>query len=95
MYGNGGGGDYYRFATPYQVGTYVDLELVLDFDLGTTTFVVDGQSIGTAPMYPVPLASTELVAVALEVSAATWGLTRAQRAAYVGYFDDCSVTASH
>lgn len=94
VYGNGGGGQYYLFEAPYTLGTYVDLELVLDFDQRTTTFVVDNQEIGTAPMHPTPLVSTELMAVALEVSAATWGLTPVQRSAYVGRFDDCAVTAA-
>lgn len=91
VWASGGGGPYNAFSRPYTIGTYVDLELVLDFDARTMTFVLDGQSMGSLPLHATPLESTELLSVAIEMNCRKQ-VNQRQREQYTAYFDDVSVT---
>lgn len=93
VYGNGRSGGEYAFSVPYQLGTFVDLELLLNFAAGTTTFIVDGQPIGVAPISDEPLVSTEISAAPLELWVGRPRLSRAEQALYTAYFDDYSVSS--
>ena len=91
VWASGGGGPYFAISRPYTIGTYVDLEMVLDFDARTMTFMLDGQSMGSLPLNSSPLQSTDLYAVALELNCQK-NVNQRQRAQYTGWFDDVSVT---
>jgi hypothetical protein len=83
VYG-GWSGNAFQFSTPFEMGKYVALEMRFDFDAWTVTFLVNGNSIGSAPLPP--LAGTEMVALAMSMTAVQGFQDRDQ---YTAYFDDC------
>jgi hypothetical protein len=91
IYCKPGGTDAYAFSTPYELGSYVNLDLVLDFNAGTTTFLVNGQAIGTSPMSTEPLVPTEISVAPLELLIDR----RVDHTLYSAQFDNYAVTAGN
>ncbi len=78
---------------PYAMGTYADLELRLDFNAFTTTYIANGTELVTAPMRPGPLQSTELIAMALQMDGLRDRDNPQDWGKYAAFFDDYSVSA--
>jgi hypothetical protein len=91
IYYSAGGGPYDNYAIPYAIGTFVDLDIVLDFTTQTTRFVIDGQSIGSMPLHSEPLTTTEIVAAPFELNMSRGHIKSDERRLFRAYFDDYSI----
>lgn len=77
----------YVFSGPAALGQYHDLKLVLDFNRRASSFIVDGNVLGTEP-FDSTVGSTILVNADMSMNSLIYSYQ------YTGTFDDFSITAT-